>query len=189
MDEPRGFESQSNSVDEDIQNVETESDQDISSDGLEVDSVDDVEISIADLVTQLSAERDEYLKALQLTKADFDNYRRRTARLEAETAEKKLLGLIEKLLPSLDDLTSLVNHMIGTEEEVLISKTVSPLLGILATEGLEIIDQVQVPFDPELHQAVAHESGEEPATVSEVFRSGYSWKGKTLRPAMVKVVG
>lgn len=145
--------------------------------------------SLDQLVEELTAERDEYLKALQLTKADFDNYRRRTQRTEAEASERRVVAMLEKLLPSLDDLSSLYSHKLGTEDEDLVSKTVLPMFAVLGTEGLERIDKVGVGFDPSMHQAVAHQDGEDGPTVAEIFRAGYAWKGKTIRPAMVKVVG
>ncbi len=149
----------------------------------------DSEVGIVQLVDELTAERDEYLKALQLTKADFDNYRRRTQRMESEAAERRVLGLLEKLLPSLDDLNSLYVHKLGSEDEDLVTKTVLPVFAALASEGLERFDATGVAFDPAMHQAVVHEEGDDGPTVAEVFRAGYSWKGRTLRPAMVKVVG
>ena len=67
------------------------------------------------------------------------------------------------------------------------------LMDILAKEGLERVDQAEVPFDPSVHDAVAHSDGEGgPAArplVEEVLRSGYRWKGQVLRPAMVRVRG
>ena len=147
------------------------------------------EVSIAQLVDELTAERDEYLRALQLTKADFDNYRRRTQRTEAESAERRVVGLLEKLLPNFDDLASLYQFKLGSEDEDLIAKTVGPLFSALAAEGLERIEATGVPFDPALHQAVMHEEGDDGPLVAEVLRTGYAYKGKTLRPAMVKVVG
>jgi len=64
------------------------------------------------------------------------------------------------------------------------------LLGELRKQGLEVIDLQDRPFDPEVADAVMHEPGDagEPV-VSEVLRSGYLWKGRVLRPAMVKVKG
>ncbi len=68
---------------------------------------------------------------------------------------------------------------------------VGPLLNQMLVElkkhGLEIVDLEGQPFDPEFAEAVAHEPGDggEPV-VSDVLRSGYTWKGKVLRPAMVK---
>ena len=57
--------------------------------------------------------------------------------------------------------------------------------------GLERIDPLNVAFDPTVHEAVAHEPGDgvgQPEVV-EVMRAGYRWKGRVLRPAMVKVRG
>jgi len=68
---------------------------------------------------------------------------------------------------------------------------IGPLLNLMLTElrkqGLEVIDLLDEPFDPNLADAVAHEPGDggEPV-VAEVLRSGYSWNGRTLRPAMVR---
>ncbi len=68
---------------------------------------------------------------------------------------------------------------------------VGPLLNQMLVElkrhGLEILELENEPFDPEVAEAVAHEPSEggQPV-VAEVLRSGYTWKGKVLRPAMVK---
>jgi len=64
------------------------------------------------------------------------------------------------------------------------------LLGVLESEGLERLDPLGKPFDPNEHDAVAHEEGDvDQPTVVEVMRAGYRWKGRVLRPAMVKVRG
>jgi molecular chaperone GrpE len=56
--------------------------------------------------------------------------------------------------------------------------------------GLETMNLHEQPFDPNLAEAVVHESGDEAApVVSEVLRSGYTWNGRVLRAAMVKVRG
>jgi molecular chaperone GrpE len=61
------------------------------------------------------------------------------------------------------------------------------LLGELRKHGLETLDIEDQPFDPEVADAVAHEPGEgHEVVVAEVLRSGYRWRGKTLRPAMVR---
>lgn len=145
--------------------------------------------NLADVVSQITKERDDYLDALQRTKADFDNFRRRTARLEAEASERRVVALLERLIPSLDDLASLLAHKVGAPDEELVTKTIRPIFSALANEGLVVIEEVGAEFNPEIHQAVAHEDGDGPAKVAEIFRSGYLWKGKTIRPAMVKVVG
>jgi len=65
-------------------------------------------------------------------------------------------------------------------------------MGTLGKEGLERVDQPGVPFDPSVHDAVAHseaEDGQDGAVVEEVLRAGYRWKGQVLRAAMVRVRG
>ena len=69
------------------------------------------------------------------------------------------------------------------------------LLDILGKEGLERVDRPDVPFDPSVHDAVAHseadggEGAGNETVVEEVLRSGYRWKGQILRAAMVRVRG
>jgi molecular chaperone GrpE len=66
------------------------------------------------------------------------------------------------------------------------------LLETLAKEGLERLDAPGVEFDPVVHDAVAHApaaDGEEAGVIDEVLRSGYRWRGRVLRPAMVRVRG
>ena len=61
---------------------------------------------------------------------------------------------------------------------------------LLAKQGLERVGADGDVFDPTLHDAVLHESGDEDVqTVAQVLRAGWRWRGKVLRPAMVKVVG
>ena len=69
------------------------------------------------------------------------------------------------------------------------SRSSAPLLGALEKEGLERIDPIGEPFDPNQHEAVMHEPTATAASTSssEVLRAGYAWKGRVLRPAMVKV--
>ncbi|MER3452406.1 MAG: nucleotide exchange factor GrpE, partial [Acidimicrobiia bacterium] len=90
----------------------------------------------------------------------------------------------EKLLPVLDAFELALEH--GTEGVEPIYRS---LMGVLEAEGLERIDPVGKPFDPNEHNAVAHEEGEGGPVVVEVLRPGYRFKGRILRPAMVKVRG
>ncbi len=63
------------------------------------------------------------------------------------------------------------------------------LVKTLGKEGLERIDPAGAAFDPNEADAVAHEDGDGGPVVAEVLRPGYRWKGRVLRPAMVKVKG
>jgi molecular chaperone GrpE len=146
------------------------------------------ELIVEDELAQAIAQRDEYLAALQQLKADFDNYRKRVIKQTAEAATLGQEKLIDKLLPTLDTLELAVAHgETGVVESVAVQ-----ILDVLTKEGLERIHPAAQPFDPELHEAVAHEEaepGQDGAIVSEVFRTGYRYNNRVLRPAMVKVRG
>jgi molecular chaperone GrpE len=130
-------------------------------------------------------ERDEYLDALRRVQADFENYKKRMIKQQTDHLERAAQSLVEKLLPALDAADLAVVH--GGGEEV--KQVWTTLLDTLEREGLERIDPSGGPFDPNLHDAVAHEPGEGEQEVVEVLRAGYCWKGRVLRPAMVKVRG
>ena len=145
----------------------------------------------------LARERDEYLLALQRTQADFENYRKRIARQQEEQAARASQHLVEKLLPVLDALDLAENHLNESldvsEGAKALRASRAMLMDILSREGLERVDQPEVPFDPSVHDAVAHSDGDcgpgGETMVEEVMRSGYRWKGQPLRAAMVRVRG
>jgi len=155
--------------------------------------LDEVEILIdaaGGELERLTAERDEYLAHLQRTQAEFDNYRKRMLRDQTAHLERATSGLIEQLLPVLDAF-ELALGSAGTDAERLrkgVELVYGELLGALEKAGLERIEALGKPFDPEEHEAVMHVEGEggEPG-VRDVVRTGYRLKGRVLRPAMVKV--
>jgi molecular chaperone GrpE len=149
-----------------------------------------------DPMTVVSRERDEYLRALQRTQADFENYRKRITRLQEEQSARASSDLVTKLLPVLDTLDLAQAHQseasADSEDARALTASRTMLLDLLAKEGLERVDQAEVPFDPLVHDAVARaedESGSGEVVIDEVLRSGYRWKGQVLRPAMVRVRG
>ena len=145
----------------------------------------------------LARERDEYLLALQRTQADFENYRKRIARQQSEQSARAAADLVTRLLPVLDTLDLAEVHLNEsldlTEDGKALRAAHAMLTDILDKEGLERLDQREVPFDPSVHDAVAHterqpgETGE--PVVEDVLRAGYRWKGQVLRPTMVRVRG
>jgi molecular chaperone GrpE len=142
---------------------------------------EDIDYSAVD-VPALLAEREEYKELAQRVQAEFDNYRKRAAAQSLAEADRASGRLAEALLPVLDAAEAA--YLRHPDE-------VGPLLNQMLVElkrhGLETLDLENKPFDPEFAEAVAHEPGEggEPIVV-EVLRSGYTWKGKILRAAMVK---
>lgn len=136
--------------------------------------------------TSPEAERDQYLDSLRRLQADFENYRKRVTRQQADIYERANEALVNKLLPVLDTADLAVAHASGDE----VTQLRGSLLDVLGKAGLERIAPEGEPFDPNLHDAVAHEPGEGgEQEVVEVLRAGYRWNGRVLRPAMVKVRG
>jgi molecular chaperone GrpE len=136
-------------------------------------------------VAALLAERDSYKDIALRLQADFENYRKRIAAQHADEVARATGKLAESMLPVLDAAeAAFVQH--PAEIEPLFNL----MLGELRKAGLEAMNLDGQPFDPNMAEAVLHEPGEggEPV-VAEVLRSGYTWKGKVLRPAMVKVHG
>jgi molecular chaperone GrpE len=147
--------------------------------------VEEVIVVDDDPVRAAEGERDEYRDALQRLKAEFDNYRKRTAKAEAETRERASEALVVSLLPVLDACDAAIVH--DAADVGPISKM---LLETLEKQGLEAMVVEGQPFDPLMHEAVMHEPGDGgESVVTESMRTGYLWKGRVLRPAMVKVRG
>jgi molecular chaperone GrpE len=152
----------------------------------EVEAEDSEVPSVEGLVADLErvvGERDSYLALAQSKQAEFENYKKRVMKQQADHLAHAAAGLVEKLLPVLDAFDAGVSH--GDES---VAPMRAQLLGVLEKEGLHRIDPVGEPFDPNEQEAVASEDadGGDP-TVAETFRAGYRWNGRLLRPAMVRV--
>lgn len=136
-------------------------------------------------VEALLSERDSFKDIAQRLQADFENYRKRVAQQSADDIDRATGRIAEALLPVLDACEkAYVAHPAEVE----------PLFNLMLSElkklGLEGMDLDGKPFDPQLSEAVMHEPGDGgESVVVDVLRSGYLWKGKVLRPAMVKVRG
>jgi molecular chaperone GrpE len=138
-----------------------------------------------DVLAVAHAERDSYLDALRRLQADFENYKKRMVKQQMDQADRAAESLVEKLLPVLDTADLAYSHGAGDD----LTHVRTALLDTLAREGLDRIDPDGGPFDPTVHDGVAHEPGDGGQEVAEVLRAGYRWKGRVLRPAMVKVRG
>ena len=158
----------------------------------ETDAGTEAAASAADELAAARAERDGYLGDLQRTTAEFANFRRQTARRNADVVAQAAARLAESLLPVLDACEAGASQ--GAEG---VGAVQSQLLGVLAGQGLAVIGETGEPFDPNHHEAVTVEApaegddaGEEAGpVVAAVLRTGYAWNGRVLRPAMVKVLG
>ena len=144
----------------------------------------------SDAERALEEQRDKYLRLA----AEFDNFRRRTNKERLEAASRGQAELIKALIDPLDDL----DRFTGVDAEVtdaatvvqgveLVEKKLRKALGAL---GLEILDPVDQPFDPNVHEAVMTEpalSAEDDHMIARVFQKGYVHNGLLIRPARVVV--
>ena len=133
----------------------------------------------------LVAERDQFKDIALRLQADFENYRKRISSQQGDQIDRSTGKIAESILPVLDACEAAFAHGVIGVEPIW-----SQLMGVLQKQGLEALDLTEKPFDPELADAVLHEEGDAAQPiVSEVLRTGYTWKGRVLRAAMVKVRG
>ncbi|AEX53324.1 nucleotide exchange factor GrpE [Rahnella aquatilis] len=158
------------------------------------DVVDPRDERIAELEAQLKElqqrERDSLLRA----KAEVENIRRRTEQ-DIEKAHKFALEKFSgELLPVIDNLERALDLADKSNSELAgliegVELTLKSLLDAVRKFGMEVVADIHVPFNPELHQAMTMmESDElEPNHVMMVMQKGYTLNGRLLRPAMVAV--
>jgi molecular chaperone GrpE len=143
-----------------------------------------------DELTQALKQRDEYLALAQRTQADFENFRKRTAR-DAKLAEARgMVRLVKELLPVLDNLGRALSA--AAEDDPLLAgvRLVHEDLGaVLRRHGVESYSPQGERFDPAEHEAMAQHpvEGVESGTVVEVYQAGYRLDGTVIRPARVVV--
>lgn len=145
-------------------------------------------------VDELRSERDEYLAALQRERAEFVNFRRRTAEEREAMLGLAAEGLIRKVLALADDFDLAVEHRPkGGTDEAWIEGVVAidrKLRQLLESEGVSRIDAAPgIQFDPREHEAVANVSGtgRKPGEIVEELRRGYRLRDRVIRPVLVAV--
>jgi molecular chaperone GrpE len=138
---------------------------------------------------------DAYLELAQRTKADFENYRKRTAREAGVAQERGVIKLARELLPAVDNLDRALGAADGAGEGTDLVAGIklvhAEVLAALARVGVEPFDPTGEPFDPSWHEAVAQQpiEGAVPGTVAEVYQRGYRLGDTVIRPARVLVAG
>ena len=139
---------------------------------------------------KVKAERDELRDLLVRRQAEFDNFRKRTERERAEYLQWAGMETVKDLLPVLDDFERALKVEGGNPEYVKGVEMINTrMLETLKKLGLEPIEAAGKEFDPHQHQAIERV---ETSTVAEntvlgEFQRGYNFKGKLLRPSMVRV--
>jgi len=156
-----------------------------------------VQEDLSELLGATERERDEYLALARRTQADFENYRKRVARESAEAESRGRAGLVQRLLPVLDNLERALAAAQPMDREVAanhiaegIRLVYEELNGVLRGAGVESYEPAGEQFDPDWHEAMmTRPAGEQEAagTVVEVLERGYRLNGQVLRPARVVV--
>lgn len=159
--------------------------------GADIDVTEvDTDERISELQRELTTERDKYLRLA----AEFDNYRKRMMKERIESEARGQGELVRQILDPLDDIARFADLDPAVTECATVVQGVDMVEKkfdkALRAAGLEPVNPVDAPFDPNLHEAVATEPTTDPkldGTVSQVYQAGYTFKGLLLRPARVVV--
>jgi molecular chaperone GrpE len=143
-------------------------------------------------IEQLEADAKEASNRYLRLAADFDNFKKRARQEQSETIQFANAGLIEKLLPVVDNFHRVLESAPPEVDDAWlkgVSLTLQQLDELLTSQGVSPIESVGTLFDPSLHEAIGHEESDEhpeDTVVSEV-RRGYRLNDKVVRPALVRV--
>jgi molecular chaperone GrpE len=165
----------------------------VSVEKMETENQDPVQEPVAALSAerdQLAAEKAELQDRVLRAQAEFQNLKKRTERERLELFEYASMEAVRTLLPVLDDFERAMKTESADKEYVAgIELIYNRFYEALKKLGLEPLESAGKPFDPQIHHAVDMvETDEAPDhTVLDEFQRGYNFKGRLLRPAMVKV--
>lgn len=136
-------------------------------------------------------EYDELFDRYQRTLAEFDNFRKRTLKEKAGAYDNGVCDTVEKLLPTLDNFGRALAASEDKDNTFYqgVEMIARQLEEYLAGLGVEAIDGSDTEFDPSLHYAVAHVEDDQYGQneIIEELQKGYTYKGKVIRPSMVRV--
>jgi molecular chaperone GrpE len=144
-----------------------------------------------DALSELKREKEELFDQYLRLKADFENYKRRSEKERMDIISRSLEELLERMLPVLDNFDRAVESESAKVKAYKegVELVYEQLMQVLVSEGLKSVKALDEEFDPEYHHAVVTECIEEKKdnVILEVLQTGYLYKDRLLRPAMVKV--
>lgn len=151
------------------------------------------EPEIEQLKNSLEEERgkaEKYLDQWKRTQADFDNFRKRTEQEKSDMSQNTTCSVVANILPVMDDLDRALAAIPDENQDLPwvegIRLIYKKFHSILQSMGIEEVCALGQPFDPSLHEAVAHLEGDEGKVINEVQR-GYKLREKLVRPSKVVV--
>lgn len=141
---------------------------------------------------EMTAQKDDILDKYQRLAAEFDNYKKRTVKERDAVAETASINVVKEFLPVMDSLKQAEKLIEGSNDDSLkqgFELVARQINDALAKVGVAEIETDNMPFDPELHEAVMHIEDETvgEGIIIEEFRCGYKIGDKVLRHSMVKV--
>ncbi len=145
---------------------------------------------------KLEAEQEkakEYLKRLMYIQADFENYKKRVEKELQEAIQRSNERLIAHFIDIMDDLESAISAGKTTENKDALLEGIEmvhrKLDKLLEKEGLVKLETIGKPFDPNMHEVLAEipSKNHQHGIVVEEARKGFMFKGKVLRPSIVKI--
>ena len=141
-----------------------------------------------DLKEEIDSLKDRYIRL----QAEFDNYRKRSEKERIAARKYEAQALATELLPVIDNFERALQTEVDESNRGFydgVKMVYEQFLQAMASQGVEVMDVVNKPFDPNLHHAVMQEEDDsiESNIVTEELQKGYMLKDKVIRPAMVKV--
>jgi len=159
--------------------------------GLSREQLEDKALELLAKAQEEEKKSGEYKNDLQRKQAEFENYRKRMVREQTRIIEQSNRRLIEQLLPVIDNLEKAIQSSRTNGDQLTqgVRMVYDQLMEVLKKEGLEEINPLGHPFDPEVCEAVMAvvSDDHEDETVVEVHQKGYKYKGNLLRPARATV--
>ena len=160
-------------------------------DGVVMDDASTLEAAESvDIQRELDEQREKYLRLA----AEYDNFRKRTTKERQEAHLRGQADMLKGMIDALDDLGRFAHvDPASTDAKTVVDgvdMVERKMMKSLAGHGLEVVDPIDHPFDPKLHEAVGTEpalSPEDDHLVGKVYQRGYVFNGQLLRPARVVV--
>jgi molecular chaperone GrpE len=163
-------------------------------------SVEDIEREMRETAEEAAADtpaaepqadaQDEYKNRYVRVLADFENFRKRSEREKADFFRYATAAVLKDVLPVLDNFDRALDHAAeGDEFHKGVLLIYKQLFDVLQRHGLKSIDESEVAFDPNIHEAVVREENDAVPnhTVVAILQKGYFLHDRLLRPALVKV--
>lgn len=142
-------------------------------------------------LSEAEALKDQAISIAQRLQADFDNFKKRTAKARAEALNEGTMNVIASILPVIDNFDRAFCYVDENSDDAFVKgmqMVFSQLMDILSRQGLSEIDTCGK-FDPCFHEAILQDtsSGEEAGTITEVLQKGYMVCDRVIRHSKVKV--